>query len=80
MSEWIAQYSLSHQHPANRLLHTLGIPMIVVSLVLAIAALAMPSLWPIAGVLFVAGWALQFLGHAFEGKPPEFLRDAVPHV
>jgi uncharacterized membrane protein YGL010W len=75
MSEWIAQYSLSHQHPANRLLHTLGIPMIVVSIVLAIAAFMLPSLWVIAGGLFVVGWALQFVGHAFEGKPPEFFKD-----
>ena len=58
MNEWIAQYSLSHQHPANRLLHTLGIPMIVVSIVLAIAAFVLPSLWVIAGALFVVGWAL----------------------
>ena len=25
--------------------------------------------------LFVLGWALQFLGHWYEGKPPEFLSD-----
>ena len=25
--------------------------------------------------LFVIGCALQFLGHAIEGKPPEFLKD-----
>jgi uncharacterized membrane protein YGL010W len=25
--------------------------------------------------LFVVGWGLQFLGHAIEGKPPEFLSD-----
>ena len=25
--------------------------------------------------LFVVGWALQFIGHAFEGKPPEFFHD-----
>ena len=23
----------------------------------------------------VLGWALQFVGHAFEGKPPEFFKD-----
>jgi uncharacterized membrane protein YGL010W len=28
-----------------------------------------------AAVLFVSGWTLQFIGHAFEGKPPEFFRD-----
>jgi hypothetical protein len=29
---WIAEYSRSHQHPINRVCHTLGIPMIAVSL------------------------------------------------
>jgi len=25
--------------------------------------------------LFVVGWAFQLIGHAFEGKSPEFLSD-----
>jgi uncharacterized membrane protein YGL010W len=75
MSEWIRQYAESHQHPVNRWLHTLGIPMIVVSLVLAAAALIWPGLWLAAGALFAAGWAFQFVGHAVEGKPPEFFKD-----
>jgi len=25
--------------------------------------------------MFVLGWILQFVGHAVEGKPPEFLHD-----
>ena len=28
MSEWIARYEQSHQHPVNRLCHTFGIPLI----------------------------------------------------
>jgi uncharacterized membrane protein YGL010W len=33
--------------------------------------------WAACGVLFVAGWALQFLGHyAFEKRAPAFTRDA----
>jgi len=31
--------------------------------------------WPVPVVLFAVGWTFQFIGHAFEGKPPEFLRD-----
>ena len=73
--DWIAQYSKSHQHPVNRFCHTLGIPLIVVSLVLAAASLAVPALLWIAVTLFAAGWILQFAGHAFEGKPPEFFQD-----
>jgi uncharacterized membrane protein YGL010W len=73
--EWVAQYATSHQHPINRMCHTFGIPMIVVSLLLGLAA--WPGLldWRIPVWLFVAGWVLQFIGHAFEGKPPEFLKD-----
>ena len=33
------------------------------------------KLWWIALALFVSGWILQFIGHAFEGKPPEFFSD-----
>jgi uncharacterized membrane protein YGL010W len=25
--------------------------------------------------MFLVGWGFQFLGHAVEGKPPEFLHD-----
>ena len=75
MNDWIAQYSLSHQNAINRLLHTFGIPMIVLSLVLGLVSFAVPQLFPFAIVLFVAGWVLQFIGHAFEGKPPEFFKD-----
>ena len=41
----------------------------------AIAALPLPLWAGAAGSLFVGGWALQFLGHYFEGKKPAFLDD-----
>jgi uncharacterized membrane protein YGL010W len=73
--EWIAQYAQSHQHPVNRFCHTLGIPLIVVSLVVLLASIWVHSLWPWGLALFVFGWIFQFIGHAFEGKPPEFFHD-----
>lgn len=81
--EWISEYSRSHQNPVNRACHTLGIPMIALSIILIIVALVWrlvsPSawhvLWPIALALFVVGWIFQFVGHAVEGKPPEFFHD-----
>jgi uncharacterized membrane protein YGL010W len=73
--EWIAQYGRSHQNPINRICHTVGIPMIAVSIVLFLVALAVPDLWRLALALFVAGWVLQFVGHAVEGKRPEFFND-----
>ena len=73
--QWIAEYSRSHQHPLNRAFHTLGIPLIVASLLLFVAAIFVSRLWPWALGLFVAGWVFQFAGHAIERKPPEFLKD-----
>ena len=73
--QWVAEYSQSHQHPINRACHTLGIPLIVASLALAVVAWFVEGFWPVPTALFVVGWALQFVGHAFEGKPPEFFKD-----
>jgi uncharacterized membrane protein YGL010W len=73
--QWVSEYAHSHQHPVNRMLHTLGIPMIVVSLLLLAASIVVHGLWPYGLALFVLGWLFQFTGHALEGKPPEFFRD-----
>jgi len=73
--EWIAQYALSHQHPINRFCHAVGIPMIAASLPLFLAAVFIPGWWPAPAAMFVVGWILQFIGHWFEGKPPEFFKD-----
>lgn len=75
MSDWIAQYELSHRHPVNRALHTVGIPAIALSIPLFLAAPFVSGLWPVPTIGFLVGAACQFVGHAFEGKPPEFLRD-----
>jgi uncharacterized membrane protein YGL010W len=73
--DWVGQYGHSHQHPFNRLCHTVGIPLIVLSLPLLLVAVWVEGLWPFALGVFVVGWAVQFLGHAVEGKRPEFLHD-----
>ena len=121
-------YESIHQSPVNRLIHAIGIPMIMVSslglagllhtpvlasigasasaaAVLVIATSAIVFSWSLrAGLgylaltlacafaaqfiathigaaktpwvfalVFVTGWAVQFVGHAFEGKSPEFV-------
>jgi uncharacterized membrane protein YGL010W len=74
-AEWVAQYAQSHTHPVNRWCHTIGIPMIAVSVPLFAASPFVPGLWPVPTTLFVTGWAFQFVGHYFEKKPPEFFKD-----
>lgn len=73
--EWINEYSKSHEHPVNKLTHKFGIPMIAVSILLAPVALFIAGFWKILLAIFVFGWILQFVGHAFERKPPEFFKD-----
>lgn len=73
--DWVREYAQSHQHPLNRLCHTLGIPIIAGSLVLVPLAFSWPELWVWFLALQGVGWGLQFVGHAIEGKAPEFLRD-----
>lgn len=73
--EWIAEYSRSHQHPVNRLCHTLGIPLIALSIPLVALTWFVEGLWLLPTTMFVGGWVLQFAGHAVEGKPPEFFKD-----
>jgi len=55
--------------------HTIGIPLIVVSLVVFVVSPLVGGIWKLALALFVVGWIFQFVGHAFEGKPPEFFHD-----
>jgi uncharacterized membrane protein YGL010W len=73
--EWISEYASGHQHPVNRMCHTIGIPMIVVSIALALASFFVAGLWRWALLLFVVGWIFQFIGHVYEKKPPEFFKD-----
>jgi uncharacterized membrane protein YGL010W len=49
--------------------------MVTLAVALAAGALFWSSLWPYAAGLFVAGWIVQFIGHAYEGKRPEFFKD-----
>jgi uncharacterized membrane protein YGL010W len=66
----LEKYKQDHQHPVNRALHSVGIPTIVLSIFVF-------PLNPILGTaLFILGWILQFVGHAFEGKLPSFFSDA----
>ncbi len=65
----LGTYRQDHQNPVNKALHTIGIPMIVSSL------LILPVNPLLAVGMFVFGWILQFVGHAFEGKAPSFFSD-----
>ena len=72
--QWLDEYSQAHHHPINKVCHTLGIPLIVLSLAILPLQIFV-NVWALFLFLFIAGWAFQFIGHIYEGKPPEFFRD-----
>jgi uncharacterized membrane protein YGL010W len=67
----LENYRAKHRHPLNKLCHSVGIPMIVLSLPLFLFS------WRLALSLFVVGWILQFVGHAIEGNQPAFFKNPV---
>jgi len=68
---FVENYKSKHRHPLNRLSHTIGIPLIVISLPLFFFS------WRWALALFIGGWILQFVGHAIEGNQPAFFRNPI---
>ncbi|QDU41353.1 hypothetical protein Mal4_57190 [Maioricimonas rarisocia] len=64
LRRFLVNYYERHQHPANQLLHLIGLPVtFVVPVILLVEGY---YLW--AALSFVAGYALQFAGHAIEGN------------
>jgi len=60
-------YDHSHNHPVNRLLHMIAIPVGFSSLIVVWFH------WIIALMLIAAAFALVWLGHFIEGNKPAFL-------
>lgn len=73
--EWIDEYSESHQDKINQMTHKIGIPLIALSILGLPTVLFIDGIWQILLGMFLFGWLLQFVGHYFEGKPPEFFKD-----
>ena len=66
---FLENYKAKHQHPLNRLMHSIGIPLIVISVPLFFLT------WHWAVGLFIVGWIFQFMGHAIEGNQPAFFKN-----
>lgn len=79
MATFLENYKRDHTHPVNRALHTIGIPTIVISILMAIVIGIWYEwqYWEVALGLFIGGWILQFIGHFFEGKAPSFFRNPI---
>jgi len=65
----MAQYDHEHSSVWNKLLHGMGIPMILTGIIFVLW-----MKWVSGSGLFVSGWVLLFLGHKIEGNHPAFFQ------
>lgn len=59
-----------HQHPASRVLHAIGVPLLLLAGIVAIAQLidGRWDLWWRPALLLVISYLMQGIGHAVEGS------------
>ncbi len=70
MTGWIENWLERHQHPVSRVLHGVGVPILIGALVLGawqLVAWRWDLWWRPVG-LIVASYALQWVGHVMEGN------------
>jgi hypothetical protein len=72
LAEYMARYDHEHHNAWNKLLHGIGIPVILAGLVLLILLE-----WRWGLPLFLGGWVLLFVGHRIEGNNPAFFQGPV---
>jgi hypothetical protein len=74
-------YEQTHQHPTNRLLHVVGIPIIVGGTTGLLVWPRYSPPWFLSAGAFVGGWALNFVGHGiYEKNVPAFADDPLSFV
>lgn len=72
LDKYMAQYDHEHTNALNKVLHGIGIPIILAGIVLLIL-----TFWRIGLALFAGGWALLFVGHRIEGNKPAFFQGVI---
>jgi hypothetical protein len=77
----IAFYEATHQHPVNRALHVVGIPLVLGGAVGLLASRPLRPVWLAGAASFTLGWGLNFIGHGvFEKKAPAFADDPLSFI
>jgi hypothetical protein len=79
--EAVRFYEQTHQDPTNRVLHQVGIPMIVGGAAGLFVSAPLRPLWALSASAFTVGWVLNFVGHGiYEKKAPAFADDPLAFV
>ena len=72
LSEYMARYNHEHTNRWNKVLHGIGIPMVIAGIVLLLLLR-----WRAGLALFVLGWIFLFGGHRIEGNKPAFFQGVI---
>jgi uncharacterized membrane protein YGL010W len=72
LDKYMAQYDHEHTNVWNKVLHGVGIPIILVGILLAVL-----TYWRTGLALFVVGWVLLLAGHRIEGNKPAFFQGTI---
>ena len=72
LEKYMAQYDHEHTNVWNKVMHGIGIPIIILGIVLACF-----TFWRSGLALFVAGWVLLLAGHRIEGNKPAFFQGLI---
>jgi len=72
LDRYMAQYDHEHTNGWNKVLHGIGIPVIIGGIVVACFAW-----WRLGLTLFLGGWILLFAGHRIEGNKPAFFQGLI---
>ncbi len=80
-AEAIRFYDETHQHPTNRTLHRIGIPLIVGGAAALLLGRPFRPLWSLGALGFTTGWALNLIGHSVcEKNAPAFADDPLSFI
>jgi uncharacterized membrane protein YGL010W len=72
LEKYMTQYDHEHTNVWNKMLHGVGIPIILAGVILAIF-----TFWRVGLALFVGGWILLLTGHRIEGNKPAFFQGVI---
>jgi len=72
LDKYMTQYDHEHTNGWNKILHGIGIPIIIAGILLAVF-----TYWRIGLALFVGGWILLLAGHRIEGNKPAFFQGVI---
>jgi uncharacterized membrane protein YGL010W len=72
LDKYMAQYDHEHTNVWNRVMHGIGIPIILAGIVMAVL-----TSWKLGLGMFVVGWILLLAGHRIEGNKPAFFQGLI---